>query len=81
MKVFERNTDAAALSKLRPVFQKDGQVTAGNASTLNDGASAVVLANAEYAKQQGWEILAYIDDYCTSGVAAGTSDECSYSRS
>jgi acetyl-CoA C-acetyltransferase len=62
------NTDAESLSKLRPVFQKDGQVTAGNASTLNDGASAVVLANAEYAKQQGWEILAYIDDYCTSGV-------------
>ena len=62
------DTDAESLSKLRPVFQKDGQVTAGNASTLNDGASAVVLANAEYAKQQGWEILAYIDDYCTSGV-------------
>lgn len=62
------NTDAESLSKLRPVFQKDGQVTAGNASTLNDGASAVLLANAEYAKQQGWEILAYVEDYCTSGV-------------
>jgi acetyl-CoA C-acetyltransferase len=62
------NTDAESLSSLRPVFQKDGQVTAGNASTLNDGASAVVLANAEYAQQQGWEIIAYIEDYCTSGV-------------
>ena len=63
------NTDVESLSGLRPVFQKDGQVTAGNASTLNDGASAVVLANADYAKQQGWDIIAYIDDYCTSGVA------------
>ena len=62
------NTDAESLSSLRPVFQKDGQVTAGNASTLNDGASAVVIANAEYAQQQGWEIIAYIEDYCTSGV-------------
>jgi acetyl-CoA C-acetyltransferase len=35
---------------------------------LNDGASAVVLANADFAEQQGWEIIAYVDDYCTSGV-------------
>jgi len=61
-------TDVESLSGLRPVFQKDGQVTAGNASTLNDGASAVVLANADFAEEQGWEIIAYIDDYCTSGV-------------
>jgi acetyl-CoA C-acetyltransferase len=61
-------TDVESLSGLRPVFQKDGQVTAGNASTLNDGASAVVLANADFAEQQGWEIIAYVDDYCTSGV-------------
>lgn len=65
------NTDAKSLSGLRPVFQKDGQVTAGNASTLNDGASAVVIANASYAQQQGWEIIAYIEDYCTSGVEPG----------
>ena len=64
-------TDVASLSGLRPVFQKDGQVTAGNASTLNDGASAVVIANADYAQQQGWEIIAYIEDYCTSGVEPG----------
>ena len=62
-------TDADSLSNLRPVFQKDGQVTAGNASTLNDGASAVLIANEEFAKQQGWEIFGYIEDYCTSGVA------------
>ena len=50
------------------MFKKDGQVTAGNASTLNDGASAVLLADADFATEQGWEILAYIEDYCTSGV-------------
>ena len=61
-------TDVESLSNLRPVFQKEGQVTAGNASTLNDGASAVVIANAEYAQEQGWEIIAYIEDYCSSGV-------------
>ena len=62
----ESNTET--LAKLRPVFNKSGQVTAGNASTLNDGASAVLLADESTAKQNGWEIIAYIDDYCTSGV-------------
>ena len=62
------NTTAESLAGLRPVFKKDGQVTAGNASTLNDGASAVLLADADFAQQQGWEILGYVEDYCTSGV-------------
>ena len=62
------NTTVESLANLRPVFKKDGQVTAGNASTLNDGASAVLLADAEFAQQQGWEILGYVEDYCTSGV-------------
>ena len=62
----ESNTET--LAKLRPVFNKSGQVTAGNASTLNDGASAVLLADESTAKKNGWEIIAYIDDYCTSGV-------------
>ena len=53
-------TTAESLGGLRPVFQKDGQVTAGNASTLNDGASAVLIADAEFAQQQGWEIIAYV---------------------
>ncbi|DAC22695.1 MAG TPA: acetyl-CoA C-acyltransferase [Candidatus Poseidoniales archaeon] len=61
-------TSEESLAGLRPVFKKEGQVTAGNASTLNDGASAVLLAEAEYAQQQGWEILGYVEDYCTSGV-------------
>ena len=62
------NTTAESLANLRPVFKKDGQVTAGNASTLNDGASAVLLADAEFAQQQGWEVLGYVEGYCTSGV-------------
>ena len=50
------------------MFDKDGSVTAGNASTLNDGASAVLIAEASFASSQGWEIIATIEDYCTSGV-------------
>jgi acetyl-CoA C-acetyltransferase len=61
-------TSAESLAALRPVFDKEGSVTAGNASTLNDGASAVLIAEAAFARQQGWEILATIEDYCTSGV-------------
>lgn len=61
-------TTAESLANLRPVFNKEGQVTAGNASTINDGASAILLANAEFAEQQGWEIIAYVEDYVTSGV-------------
>lgn len=62
------NTTSESLAGLRPVFKKNGQVTAGNASTLNDGASAVLLADAAFAQQQGWEILGYVEDYVTSGV-------------
>ena len=62
------STTEASLAGLRPVFKKGGQVTAGNASTLNDGASAVLLADAAYAQQQGWEVLGYVEDYCTTGV-------------
>jgi acetyl-CoA C-acetyltransferase len=61
-------TTAESLANLKPVFNKEGQVTAGNASTINDGASAILLANADFAKQQGWEIIAYVEDYVTSGV-------------
>jgi acetyl-CoA C-acetyltransferase len=62
------STTLESLAKLRTVFDKNGAVTAGNASTLNDGASAVLIADASFAKEQGWEILATIEDYCTSGV-------------
>ena len=61
-------TTADSLAGLRPVFDKNGSVTAGNASTLNDGASAVLIAEASFAEAQGWDILATIEDYCTSGL-------------
>lgn len=61
-------TTLESLGKLRPAFDKEGMVTAGNASTLNDGASAVLVAEESFAREQGWEIIAYINDYCTSGV-------------
>ncbi|MGB0602418.1 MAG: thiolase family protein [Candidatus Poseidoniaceae archaeon] len=61
-------TTTEALAGLRPVFQEDGMVTAGNASTLNDGASAVLVADEDFAKENGWEIIAVVEDYCTAGV-------------
>ena len=61
-------TTAETLAGLRPVFQEDGMVTAGNASTLNDGASAVLVADEDFAKANGWEVIAVVEDYCTAGV-------------
>ncbi len=61
-------TNIQSLAKLEPVFKKDGQVTAGNASQVSDGASAVLVCSEEIAKKRGWPILAEIIDYTTSGV-------------
>ena len=61
-------TNKEILSSLRTVFSEDGQVTAGNASQVSDGASAVLIASEEKAKREGWPILARIVDYATSGV-------------
>ncbi|MEC8788429.1 MAG: thiolase family protein [Candidatus Thermoplasmatota archaeon] len=61
-------TTAEALAGLRPVFKEDGMVTAGNASTLNDGASAVLVADEDFARANGWEVIAVVEDYCTAGV-------------
>jgi acetyl-CoA C-acetyltransferase len=57
-----------AMEKLRPAFSKDGTVTAGNASGLNDGAAAVVLMTAEEAEKRGLEPLARIVSWATAGV-------------
>ncbi|MCK9533080.1 MAG: acetyl-CoA C-acetyltransferase [Pseudomonas sp.] len=59
---------AESLSKLRPAFKKDGSVTAGNSSTLNDGAAAVMLMSAEKAKALGLPVLARIVAYANAGV-------------
>ena len=62
-------TTMEALAGLRPAFKKDGTVTAGNASGINDGAAAVLVMSAEKAKALGVEPLAKIKAYATAGVA------------
>ncbi len=57
-----------AMQKLRPAFIKDGTVTAGNASGLNDGAAATLLMTADEAAKRGIEPLARIASYATAGV-------------
>lgn len=59
----------ADLEKLRPAFKKDGSVTPGNASGINDGAAALVLAAADYAQAKGMPILAIIRAAALGGVA------------
>lgn len=61
-------TSLEALAGLRPVFQKDGSVTAGNASGINDGAGAVVLATAEAAEKAGLKPRARVLGYAHAGV-------------
>jgi acetyl-CoA C-acetyltransferase len=61
-------TTADSLAGLRPVFDRDGSVTAGNASTLNDGAAAVLVADADLAAAMGWTVLATVVDQVTAGV-------------
>ncbi|MGD9862037.1 MAG: acetyl-CoA C-acyltransferase family protein [Pseudodonghicola sp.] len=61
-------TSAEALAGLRPVFRKDGTVTAGNASGINDGAAAVVLATAEAAHRAGLKPKARVLGYAHAGV-------------
>ncbi|WP_324709647.1 acetyl-CoA C-acetyltransferase [Pseudomonas citronellolis] len=61
-------TTAESLAKLKPAFKKDGSVTAGNASSLNDGAAAVLLMSAAKAKELGLPVLARIASYASAGV-------------
>jgi len=61
-------TTSDSLGKLRPAFSKEGTVTAGNASGLNDGAAAVVLMSADEAKARGLEPLARIASWAQAGV-------------
>ena len=62
------NATLEDMSKLRPAFKKDGTVTAGNASGINDGASALVLMSAEAAAHQGKTVQARIVAYGHAGV-------------
>ncbi len=63
-----KDTTLEKLSKLRPVFKKDGTVTAGNASTLNDGGSAVVVASKDAVEGKGLKPLAKILGSATNAV-------------
>ena len=57
-----------AMAKLKPAFTKDGTVTAGNASGLNDGAAAVLVMTEDEARRRGLTPLARIASYATAGV-------------
>jgi acetyl-CoA C-acetyltransferase len=60
--------EVSALAGLRPAFKKDGSVTAGNASGLNDGAAALVLMSAEEAERRGATVLARVASFASAGV-------------
>lgn len=63
------DTTFEILSKLRPAFKENGKVTAGNSSQLSDGASALVVASASFAKEHGLKPLATIEAYGERGTA------------
>lgn len=65
---FRTDTSMEALAKLKPAFKKDGIVTAGNASGVNDGAAALVLASSEFVKKNNLKPLAKIVSYATTGI-------------
>ena len=58
----------ANLAKLKPAFEKDGTVTAGNSSSINDGAAALVLAERSVAEERGLPVLGRLVDYSVTGV-------------
>ena len=62
------DTTLETLAKMKPAFKKDGSVTAGNASGINDGAAFVVLANAAHAANSGHKPLARLVSYAVAGV-------------
>lgn len=63
-----RDTSLERLAKLRPAFQKEGTVTAGNSPGLNDGASALVVSSRKFAEENNLKPLAKITGYTASGV-------------
>jgi len=63
------DTSLERLARLKPVFQKDGSVTAGNASAISDGAAAVVIMSEAKAEELGIQPLARITGYANTGVA------------
>ena len=66
------DTTLEALAKLKPAFREGGSVTAGNSSTLNDGAAALVLASRAYAKAHGLPVLGVVRGAASAGVSPRT---------
>jgi len=64
-----KDTTMETLGKLRPAFEKDGSVTAGNAPGLNDGASAVIVMSGDAVKRTGAKPMARVNGYAAGGVA------------
>jgi len=62
------DTTLEALAKLKPVFKDDGILTAGNSSSINDGAAALVVMDSDLAREKGIRPMARIVDYITTGV-------------
>ena len=62
------NTTLESLAQLHPAFKKDGTVTAGNASGINDGAACVILTSENRAKELGLDVLGYIEGYASAGL-------------
>ena len=62
------DSNVEAMAKLRPAFSKDGTVTAGNASGINDGAAALVVMTAKEAERRGLKPIARIASFATAGV-------------
>lgn len=62
------DTNLEKLSKLKPAFKKDGTVTAGNASGINDGAAAIIIASGKFVKEHNIKPLASIVSYASKGV-------------
>jgi acetyl-CoA C-acetyltransferase len=63
-----RESTVESLGKLAPAFKKDGTVTAGNASSINDAAAAILLMSEEAAKKYGLKPLAYVKSYSSGGI-------------
>jgi acetyl-CoA C-acetyltransferase len=69
------DTSVEKLARLRPVFKKDGVVTAGNACSMSDGATALVITSREVARERGWTPLFSILGYSSVAVAPETMGE------
>ena len=68
MNILKKESTIEGLAKLKPAFKKDGTVTPGNASGINDGAAAVVLASEDYVQEHNLKPLAKIVSWGVAGV-------------